>query len=145
MKQNTHTEKEVRMSEPIKPLSEAIAAGNQALMREFAAGNAPDLATLYSRDGKLLPNHSGLVEGRLAIQNFWQSVMNLGARHASLQTLELKAFCDWEGRTASSTHLRVFGVKCLSSLNVTGPGFQCEPAGCTCQFTLRLWPRPCSP
>jgi ketosteroid isomerase-like protein len=59
-------------------------------MRKFAAGNASGLATLYSPDGKLLPTHSGLVEGRLAIQNFWQSVMDLGARHARLQTLELK-------------------------------------------------------
>jgi uncharacterized protein (TIGR02246 family) len=72
----------------------AIAAANQRFMSAFARGDAAGMATCYTANGQLLPTHSNIVTGTVAIRAFWQAVMNMGIKEAALQTLELEAHED---------------------------------------------------
>jgi uncharacterized protein (TIGR02246 family) len=80
--------------ERTEDVREAIAAANQNFMRAFARGDAAGMAALYTADGQLLPTHSDVVSGPRAIQEFWQAVMGMGIKEATLETVELEAHGD---------------------------------------------------
>jgi uncharacterized protein (TIGR02246 family) len=80
-----------RPEKEVPPVREAIEAGNQAFMAAFAAHDAAALAGLYTEEGKLLPPNAPIMEGRAAIQAFWQAVMGMGIATAQLDILEVDA------------------------------------------------------
>src|SRR5512137_2395807 len=68
---------------------EAIAQANQQFMSAFNQGSASGVAGCYTAGAQLLPIHMGQVAGRENIQSFWQAVMDMGIKTASLETVEL--------------------------------------------------------
>lgn len=52
------------------------------------------LASLYTDDGKVLPPNAGIIEGKEAIQAFWQAVIDMGVEEAVLEIIELEGHGD---------------------------------------------------
>lgn len=66
-------------------------AGNRRFMEAFSRGDAATVARLYTSGAQLLPAGSDFVTGTAAIQQFWQGVMDMGVKEATLETLELES------------------------------------------------------
>ena len=71
-----------------------IEAVYENFMRAFSQGDAAALAGLYTTDGQLLPPNSDFVTGLNAIKTFWQGVMDMGIKEATLETVEAEAHGD---------------------------------------------------
>jgi uncharacterized protein (TIGR02246 family) len=56
----------------------------------FNNGDAAGMAELYTEKGTLLPTGTDFIQGKEAIRNFWQGVMDMGAKEARLKTLEVE-------------------------------------------------------
>jgi uncharacterized protein (TIGR02246 family) len=78
------------MTQTASDLREEIRSANDDFEKKFASGDARGMASLYTRDGVLLPPGAGLQEGSDAIQNFWQMAMDMGIKDAHLETLEVE-------------------------------------------------------
>jgi uncharacterized protein (TIGR02246 family) len=78
----------------VPPVREAIEKGNEAFMAAFAAHDAAALAAFYTENAKLLPPNSGIVQGRAAIQAYWQAAMDMGLASAQLDIQEVDALGD---------------------------------------------------
>ncbi|BAY22527.1 hypothetical protein NIES2100_22900 [Calothrix sp. NIES-2100] len=70
---------------------DAIAAANQNFMQTFAQGDAATLASLYTKDGQILPTHSELIGTKKGIEEFWQSIFQLNITQATLETIEVES------------------------------------------------------
>jgi uncharacterized protein (TIGR02246 family) len=73
---------------------QAIEAANRNLTASLARGDAAGMATLYTANGQLLPPNSDVASGTQAIQAFWQAVIGMGIKEATLQTGEVEAHGD---------------------------------------------------
>jgi uncharacterized protein (TIGR02246 family) len=73
---------------------EAIVAANERFMAAFKEGDAAGMAALYTEGGQLLPPNSDFVQGRQALQGFWQAVMDMGIKEASLETGQVEGHGD---------------------------------------------------
>ncbi len=69
---------------------DAIVEANQQFMENVNSGNSAGLASLYTENGQLLPTNSDFITGKQAIQEFWQSVMDMGIKSAKLETIEVE-------------------------------------------------------
>jgi len=78
------------MTQTASDLREEIRSANDDFEKNFASGDARGMASLYTRDGVLLPPGAGIQEGSNAIQNFWQMAMDMGIKQAHLETLEVE-------------------------------------------------------
>ncbi|MBM3235612.1 DUF4440 domain-containing protein [Candidatus Poribacteria bacterium] len=67
----------------------AIAAANQKFLSAFSRGDAAGLAATYTSNGQAFPTNSDIIEGRTALQGFWQVVLDMGIKSATLETIEL--------------------------------------------------------
>jgi uncharacterized protein (TIGR02246 family) len=67
-----------------------IEAGNRRFMEAFERGDAASVAQLYTASGQLLPAHSDFIDGKTAIQRFWQGAMDMGIKEAVLETVEVE-------------------------------------------------------
>ena len=74
----------------------AIATINQEFLSAFSRGDAAGLAATYTSNGQALPTNSDIIEGRTALQGFWQVVLDMGIKSATLETVEL----DIQGNSA---------------------------------------------
>ena len=81
-------------AEPTTDPRQAIAATNQQFVAAFARRDARGMAELYTANGQLLPTGSDFVTGTPAIQAFWQAVMGMGIKEATLETVELESHGD---------------------------------------------------
>jgi uncharacterized protein (TIGR02246 family) len=79
------------MSSDIRP---QIDAANGQFMNAFQRGDATGLANLYTSGAQLLPANSDFVRGTAAIGSFWQSVIDMGLKGASLETIEVEGHGD---------------------------------------------------
>ena len=68
----------------------AILAGNEKLMAAASRGDAAAMAALYTENGHVLPPNSDAVNGRSAIQSFWQGAIQMGIKAVKLETLEVE-------------------------------------------------------
>lgn len=82
-------------------MSVPVFAGDAALKgqidqweKRFNAGDAAGLAGLYSEDAQLLPPGADIVNGRPAIQAFWQQAIDGAQGEDSLDTMELHELGD---------------------------------------------------
>ncbi len=67
-----------------------IEANNQKFMNAFEQSNAAGVAALYTGNARILPPGSEMMQGRAAIQSFWQEVMDSGVKEAQLETLDIE-------------------------------------------------------
>jgi uncharacterized protein (TIGR02246 family) len=68
-------------------VTEEISEANNAFIDAFNAHDAQTLASVYTSDGILLPPNSEKVEGTDALEEFWESIFELGVDHGSLETV----------------------------------------------------------
>ena len=52
----------------------------QQFEKSFNQGDAEGLASLYTEDAKILPPNMDIVEGRSAIQTYWQGALEMGIK-----------------------------------------------------------------
>ena len=71
-----------------------IESANAQFMTAFKRGDATSMANLYTAGAQLLPANRDFVRGTAAIRTFWQTVMDMGLKGASLETIELEAHGD---------------------------------------------------
>ena len=69
----------------------AIEAGNRQWLAALAKGDIAALAQLYSADARVLPPNAPIVDGRPAIQAFWQGAFDQGMKRAEFKTQEVFA------------------------------------------------------
>jgi uncharacterized protein (TIGR02246 family) len=72
----------------------SMEAANKNWMKAFKNADATAIAGLYTTRGQLLPANSHVVEGTVAIRDFWRSVMNMGIKEVVLETLEAEDLGD---------------------------------------------------
>lgn len=70
---------------------DSIASANQKFMDAFSRADAAGLAALYTEDAKLLPPGSPMMNGKEAIQSFWQGAMDMGLKEAKLDIVEVES------------------------------------------------------
>jgi uncharacterized protein (TIGR02246 family) len=71
-----------------------IESANAQFMSAFKRSDATAIGNLYTTGARLLPANSDFVRGTAAIRAFWQNVMNMGLKSASLETIEVEAHGD---------------------------------------------------
>ena len=67
----------------------AIAATNAKFLEAFRQGDAAGLAATYTSNGQALPTNSDIIEGKTALQGFWQAALDMGLKSGTLNTVEL--------------------------------------------------------
>jgi uncharacterized protein (TIGR02246 family) len=72
-------------------LRQAIDTGNGTFLTAYQAGDAAKLASVYAKDAAVLPPGADRMNGRDAVQKFWQGAMDAGIRNVTLKTLEVEA------------------------------------------------------
>ncbi len=73
---------------------ETIPHVNQAFVTAFGKGDAQAVAALYASRAQVFPPHSDVLENPDTIRAFWQSVMDMGIRQASLETVDIEPVSD---------------------------------------------------
>jgi ketosteroid isomerase-like protein len=101
----------------------AIATANQQLVTAFRQQDARAIAGLYGERAQILPASSPPLQGRRAIQSFWQAILDLRFTEIRLQTAELEA----EGQFAHE----------VGSYALVGPSNGSQPA-CSGRY-LAIW------
>ena len=71
----------------------AIEAANKRFAEALGKGEAGKIADMYADGARVLPPNSPMVQERQRIQEFWQSVINMGAK-LSLSTTTVEAHGD---------------------------------------------------
>ena len=73
-----------RTDTPLAPPSE------EGFMTAFNDGDAASVAKLYTEDAVLLPPGAVRLDGRQAIEQFWQGAMDAGITNLVLETVEME-------------------------------------------------------
>jgi len=60
----------------------------------FESGDVKKLAEFYTSNGTLLPDGSDFVEGRQAIQEYWQAAVDMGIKSIKLDIIEIEQHDD---------------------------------------------------
>ena len=68
----------------------AIEAANRDFESAFNRGDAAGVAALYTDQARLLPPNMGMMQGKEAVQAFWQGAMDMGCKKVVLETVELE-------------------------------------------------------
>jgi uncharacterized protein (TIGR02246 family) len=71
-----------------------IESANLEFVGAFKRGDSAGIGKLYTSDAQLLPANSDFVRGADAIRAFWQTVIDMGLKEASLETIELETYGD---------------------------------------------------
>jgi uncharacterized protein (TIGR02246 family) len=73
---------------------DAIAAASANFMAAFKRGDAAGVAALYTENGQVLPPNRDLVEGKEAIQAFWQALLDMGIKEVRLKVVDVESHGD---------------------------------------------------
>ena len=69
---------------------ESIEAVGKTMCERLNAGNAAGVAQLYTEDAVLMPPGAAQLDGRDAIQQYWQGLLDAGVGDVSLATQEVE-------------------------------------------------------
>ena len=74
--------------------------GEQRWLKAFNSGDAAGVAALYGQNARLLPPNSDIVEGRAALEPFFQGFLDTGAKLSFdlIQVYETPEVCTAVGR-----------------------------------------------
>jgi len=75
-------------------VTQGTSATNRQFEEAIARGDAAACAAVYTDDAKILPPDSPALTGKQAAQGLWQSIIDMGVKGISLQTLELEEMGD---------------------------------------------------
>ena len=107
-----------------------VTQGTSSTNRQFEAaiarGDAAGCAAVYTEDAKILPPDSPALTGRQAGQEVSQSIINIGVKGVSLQTMEMEEMGDTAVERGTAT------------VNIQGEGGQMMEA--SAKFIV-LWKR----
>ncbi len=78
--------------QPPKDATDDIVAANAVFAEHFNAHNGKALGELYTKDGRLFPVNSPVIEGQEAIGKFWSAVFGMGIDNATLSTVHVETF-----------------------------------------------------
>jgi uncharacterized protein (TIGR02246 family) len=67
-----------------------IEANKRKFEQAFHQANAAGVAALYTENAYILPPGSEMMQGRAAIQSFWQAAIESGVKEAKLETLDVE-------------------------------------------------------
>ncbi len=70
-------------------IRKAIEAQNEKFMEAVSNGDAAALADLYTENGQTMPPNSDIVTGKEAIQQGFQSMIDMGIKKLTLNTIEV--------------------------------------------------------
>ena len=73
---------------------ESIEAIGKTLCERLDAGNVAGVAELYTEDAVLMPPGAARLDGRNAIQQYWQGLLDAGVGDISLATQEVEGAGD---------------------------------------------------
>lgn len=76
----------------------AIEAANARFVQAFDRGDAAALGAMYTENAFVLPPEAKMVEGRKAIESFWDGAMRHGARNLTLRSLRVDELGDAAAR-----------------------------------------------
>jgi uncharacterized protein (TIGR02246 family) len=68
----------------------AIEAANKSFVEALSKGDAAKIADMYAEGARVLPPNGPMVQGRQNTQEFWQSIINMGAK-LTLSTSDVEA------------------------------------------------------
>lgn len=68
-----------------------IEAVNKEFIEAFNRGDITAAVANYTVGARILPPNSEMIEGRQAIQSFWQGAKDMGVKEAKLETVEVMA------------------------------------------------------
>lgn len=69
----------------------AVLVANEHFVNAFLVGDMQGIADHYTAQGRLLLSYTTLITGRLAIQAFWQGVLDMGLCCTERATSEFKS------------------------------------------------------
>jgi len=69
---------------------ESIEAVGKTLCERLSAGNAAGVAQLYTEDAVLMPPGAAQLDGRAAIQQYWQGLLDAGVGDILVTTQEVE-------------------------------------------------------
>ena len=75
-------------------VTQGTSATNRQFEEAMSRGDAAACAAVYTDDAKILPPDSPALTGKQAAQSLWQSIIDMGVKGISLQTLELEEMGD---------------------------------------------------
>ena len=75
-------------------VTQGTSATNRQFEEAIARGDAAACAAVYTEDAEILPPDSPAMTGKQAAQGLWQSIIDMGVKGISLQTLELEEMGD---------------------------------------------------
>ena len=75
-------------------VTQGTSATNRQFEEAIARGDAAGCAAVYTEDAEILPPDSPALTGKQAAQGLWQSIIDMGVKGISLQTLELEEMGD---------------------------------------------------
>lgn len=75
-------------------VTQGTSATNRQFEEAIARGDAAGCAAVYTDDAKILPPDSPELTGKQAAQGLWQSIIDMGVKGVSLQTLDLEEMGD---------------------------------------------------
>jgi len=81
--------------EDIAQVRKSIEAGNLKFGEAVRKGDAATIASLYTEDATLLPPDSDSIQGRQAIQAFWNGGLQMGIKDAVLTTINVSGAGDY--------------------------------------------------
>jgi len=71
---------------------ESIESGLAAFCKAFNGGDAAGVATHYTSDAQILPPGASRIDGRQAIQEFWQGFVDANVADLTLRSDEIEDF-----------------------------------------------------
>ena len=89
----------VLAGEPRQHIDEALVA----FVAAFNAGDAATVASFYAEDAAVFPPGGARVDGRAAIQGFWQGAIDSGMKIEDLHAIEVEARQDMAGEVGVFT------------------------------------------
>ena len=72
--------------------SEEIGNANRQLESTFEQGNTAGLADLYTNETVFLPPGFDRMQGKRAVQKFWQGARDMGLQQLKLHTVDLEQY-----------------------------------------------------
>ena len=71
-----------------------IIEANKGFMEAFNSNSPKAMGQVYTKNAKLYPSNSDVIEGREAVEGFWKSIFEMGIAKALLITNEVEGFED---------------------------------------------------